>query len=302
MVSQRKLFMVSLVLALTTALLVYAYVRAATGGSDRGEMVAVLVAKERIPPRSTLQASMLTMEQVPREQVHADAMYSLDEAVGRLVKETILEGELLRYGRLYSEEEKPGLTFVIPPGKRAVSVAVNEVIGVAGFIKPGDRVDVLSTFDAQEVGRTVTVTVLQDVEVLAISQRMEDKKPDAVVATTATLALSLDEAEKITLAEERGRLRLVLRPAGQLGQEYARETSLGQLTAGKGKGLEQVVPGAKPPAPAVAKAPATEAVAKEATAPSGDTRPVAPAATSPDGHWSVELIRGVSREVVKVDR
>src|SRR5690606_36281457 len=113
----------------------------------------------------------------------------------------------------YGLAEQPGLTFSIPPDKRAVSVGVNEVIGVAGFVKPGDRVDVLATFDRNFSGQDMTTTILQDVQVLATAQETESDPEKAEVTTTVTLAVSLDEAERLTLAEERGTLRLVLRPA-----------------------------------------------------------------------------------------
>jgi pilus assembly protein CpaB len=246
--TRQRLLAASLGLGLLTALLVYLYVKAAVGDPEVLDAVPVVVAQEMIRPKTELMARMLVVREVPGAQAHPEALRTLEEGLGRLTRETVLAGEQVLEGRLYAREEKPGLTFVIPPGKRAVSVAVDEVIGVAGFIKPGDRVDVLGTFDEQVVGRTVTVTVLQDVEILAISQRMEDKKPDAVLATTVTLAVSLQEAEKVTLAEERGRLRLALRPAGGQGTEYAAAVNARQLAAGQaGQGLSQVVPGAKPP-------------------------------------------------------
>ena len=255
--------------------------------------VQVVVAQQEIRSKTMITAEMLAVRAVPRTQ-RTSAARAREDAVGRLAKEHILPGEQVLNTRLYARDEKPGLTFVIPAGKRAVSVAVNEVIGVAGFVKPGDRVDVLGTFDESVVGKTVTTTVLQDVEVLAISQRMEDEDDTkARVATTVTLALNLSEAEKITLAEEQGRLRLVLRPAGQEGKEYVAQTTTTQLTQGRsGQSLANIVPGAKTPTKSVAAV----AAGSETSA---DTKPV-PAAEQESG-WAVELFRGVNRQVVMVD-
>lgn len=301
--SQRRLLYISLTLGLLTALLVFAYVKAAVRPESEGarESVTVVVAQREIRAKTPLTAGDLIMHTLPRAQANPKALQSIDDAVGRLTKDGIAAGEQVLESSLYAKDEKPGLTFAIPAGKRAVSVAVNEVIGVAGFVKPGDRVDVLGTFDEQVVGKTVTVTVLQDVEVLAISQRMEDEDPDAQVATTATLALTLDEAEKVTLAEERGKLRLALRPAGQSGSEYVTQVTASQMVRDrKGKSLEQIVPGAKPPVSGSA-APAGVSSASS----SSPNTPPAPSAKvlvqTADGSWPVELYRGVEREVVKLD-
>lgn len=294
--SQRKLLYLSVTLGLITAFLVFTYVRAAvrSDGDTPSARVNVVVARHDIRPKTTVTAAMLAVREVPRAQANPDALSDIEEAVGRLAKESMGAGEQVLQSRLYARDEKPGLTFVIPPGKRAVSVAVNEVIGVAGFIKPGDRVDVLGTFDEQVVGKTVTTTVLQDVEVLAISQRMEDEDPDAKVATTATLALTLDEAERVTLAEERGKLRLALRPAGHTGQEYVSQVSAKQLSR-QGQGLEKVVPGARPP---VTSSPGTS------TSTSTSVMQIAPkpeAQKASNNTWAVELFRGVQREVVELE-
>jgi pilus assembly protein CpaB len=294
--TQRKLLVISLALGLITAFMVYSFVRASVSPAnpEKSPEVEVVIAQEEIRPKTMITAQMLAVRVVPRAQANPAALGSIAEAIGRLAKETIQPGEQVLNTRLYARDEKPGLTFVIPAGKRAVSVAVNEVIGVAGFVKPGDRVDVLGTFDESVVGKTVTTTVLQDVEVLAIAQRMEDEDTaKARVATTVTLALSLSEAEKITLAEEQGRLRLVLRPAGQEGKEYVAQTSTAQLTQGRsGQSLTSIVPGAKTP---------TKNATPTVTSPEAVPDVKAKVDDHQESGWTVELYRGVSRQVVSVE-
>jgi pilus assembly protein CpaB len=286
-VSQRRLLAFSLALGLLSALLMYRYVKSSEVDHVIEEAEEVVIVLKDIRPKTELTAEFLSVKRVPKPEMQAGALKDLDAAVGRLTKESLYGGEQVCESRLYARDEKPGLTFVIPPGKRAISVAVNEVIGVAGFIKPGDRVDVLGTFDEQAVGKTVTVTVLQDVEVLAISQRMEDKNPGAVVATTVTLALTLDEAEKVTLAEEQGRLRLALRPAGPGGEEYTAAATADRMITGRsGKELQQVVPGASRP---------------KNTPTSASHSPPPTAVKDEHEGWSIELFRGVERQLVEVE-
>lgn len=289
--TQRRLLVVAVSVGLLTAFCVYAYVRAAINRPlEEQAAVFVVIACEDIRPKTTLTASMLMLTEVDAVNMHPNAIRNIDQAVGRLTRVEILAGQQVLSEQLYGQDERPGLTFVIPPGKRAVSVAVNEVIGVAGFIKPNDRVDILGTFDTGD-NNTVTTTVLQDVEVLAIAQKMEDEDTKARVATTVTLALSLQEAEKVTLAEERGSLRLALRPAEQTGKEWVSSVSQSNLANGQqGQSLQRIVPTAK-----------TNTTSSSSAA-SNATNAEAKATESPPeaDNWSVEVYRGVSKEIVQV--
>ena len=210
----KGILVIAIVLGLVTSFLVYGYVSALSDRPQRQEArVAVVVAQADLRPRSVISPGMVRIAEVPLSAVHPDAIISVAEAEGRIVKETVVAGEQVLRTRLYGLTEQPGLTFAIPPGKRAITVAVNEVIGVAGFVQPGDRVDVLATFDRTLAGVDMTRTVLQSVEVLAIAQQTEIQNDRPQVTTTVTLAVSLDEAERLTLAEETGVLRLALKPA-----------------------------------------------------------------------------------------
>jgi pilus assembly protein CpaB len=159
--------------------------------------------------------------------------------VGRVTQSEVLPGEPILAEKLAPMDATGGLALLIPDGKRGITVAVSEIKGVAGFIKPGAHVDVLATFEANiqgEKNEHVTKTVLQDVLVVAAAQEMmrekplasveetgesekdkpsEDKKEkltgDVKIVSSVTLALSPLEAQKLALAEETGSIRLVLR-------------------------------------------------------------------------------------------
>lgn len=262
---------------LVSAGLVYTYVQGLTTPPSRPvTLVPVVVPTRAIPARAVITPDMLERRALPVDYMHADAITDLKEAEGRITRAELVTGEPILRGRLFPPGETPTMTFAIPPGKRAVTVAVNEVIGVAGFVKPGDRVDVLGTFDSPLATTPTTVTILQDVEVLAISQEMNlDEREKARLATTVTLAVSLAEAERLTLAEERGSLRLVLRPAGSSGVEAARGVTARDVLR---------VPAAPPPAPAAAATSNTRA-----------TVTVQGVQTPPPPRL-VEIIRGTRKE------
>lgn len=127
---------------------------------------------------------------------------------------SVVKNEPLLPAKLASKEAGSGLPPIIPPGKRALSVRVNEVIGVAGYVLPGTRVDVVAT--ANPTSRTEDITsklVLSNVEVLAAGTRLEQDTPDGkpMQVTVVTLLVTPDQSERLTLASTEGKIQLALR-------------------------------------------------------------------------------------------
>ena len=147
--------------------------------------------------------------------VPAGAFSTPSEVIGRGVIVPIVRGEAVLSSKLAAEKAGAGLPSVIPPGMRAVSVRVNEVIAVAGFVVPGTRVDVLLTGSPGERSNPmseVTTTVLENVEVLAAGQKLErDEAGKPQQVTVITLLASPQDAQKLTLAASGGHIQLVLR-------------------------------------------------------------------------------------------
>ncbi len=279
---KRKLLLIAAALGLMAAVLTYTFIRTIEDTGDVQEVreVGVMIANTDIPSGTEVTAGMLRLAQVAETARHPDAARTPNQVIGRITKVPIVRGEQVLDSRLLPAGVRPSLTFVIPSGKRAISVAVNEVVGVAGFVKPGDRVDVLATMDSPDSDSAVTTTVLQNVEVLAIAQDMEervDKEPK--VTTTVTLAVTLAEAQKLTLAEETGVLRLALRPETAADKEWVNPTTSGQLA---GRTASQAA--ARP----AAQQPVVQPTAVRAPQP-----PVEPAP-----EYKVEVIRGTDRSTV----
>lgn len=267
--NRRLLLLLALGSGLLTALLVYTYTASLTKQAKPAyQLVPIVVARTAIPARTAILPAMLDVKQLPEPAVLPNNLRDPQDAIGAVTRDAVVAGEPIIRDRLWPKGQQPGLTFVIPPGKRAVSVAVSEVIGVAGFVKPGDLVDVLGTFTKEFYGADTTLTVLQGVQVLALAQTMKDDgKADAKVATTATLAVTPEEAERLTLAEERGKLRLALRPAGTDDTLKLRPATTASLA------------GERPPAPVV-------------------RRPAVTVTRPPE--ILVEVIRGGERDLVRL--
>lgn len=272
-----KIIAIAAALGLVTAVLVYLYVSglAAVPEAEPVQLAQVVIAKQDLTPRTVITPDVVRIAQVPVDTIHPKAAISISQVNGRVVKSSILAGEPVLTDRLVPAGETPSLAFAIPIDRRAVTISVNEVVGVAGFVQPGDRVDVLASFEG-ESGETTSVVVLQNTEVLAIAQTMEsdiDAKPRVVA--TVTLAVTLEEAQKLYLAESKGSLRLALRPTGAMAKELTAVVTDSDLVSPRKK-LE----------------------------PTKQTKPVVQVtAVRPEArHQVVEVIRGTQREIVTVQK
>lgn len=181
----------------------------------------VLVAAKALGAGSFIKADNLKWQAWPEDGV-VDA-YAVkgkrDEKdfIGAVVRSAITAGEPLTDARLVHPGDRGFLAAVLDPGKRAISVPVNATTGIAGFIFPGDWVDIIMTvrFHAEEEeakGQTryFSETLLTDVRVLAIDQAVENKKGEPAVAKTATIEVDPKQAEKVAIGLEMGSLSLSL--------------------------------------------------------------------------------------------
>jgi pilus assembly protein CpaB len=146
----------------------------------------------------------------------AGAFSRVDDVVNRPLVAAVLENEPLVPAKLASREAGSGLSSAIPRGMRAISVKVNDVIGVAGFIQPGSRVDLMTTI--RRSADSVTRTVASNVQVMSAGTRQEqqqktpvDAKNPATATTVVTLMVTPGDAERIALAQTEGQIMLVLR-------------------------------------------------------------------------------------------
>ncbi|VBB09899.1 flp pilus assembly protein rcpc/cpab [Lucifera butyrica] len=219
--SNKGLLGMALLLSLATSVLVYHYLKTVSTVPQQKE-VSVVVARADIPPRTRIQAGMVKEVRVPEQFVEPNAVHELAKVVGVVAREQIMAGEQITERRLVIAGKPADFTGMIPSDERAVTVAVTEVTGVAGFVKPGDYVDVLATFDQSIAGENVTKMILQDILVLAtnhdaqaspanVANAGRDKK-DAGKTSTVTLAVTPEQAAQLALMDEKGKIRLALRP------------------------------------------------------------------------------------------
>ncbi|MGI5862201.1 MAG: Flp pilus assembly protein CpaB [Myxococcales bacterium] len=175
----------------------------------------VVVAALDIPLATTLRAEQLTTIDWPKASLPQGTASDPAKLVGRVVLAGLVKGEPLLEAKLASEKAGQGLAAVLPEEMRAVAVRVDDVVGVAGFIHPGDAVDVIVTMKASESSNVppTSKVILQNVRVLAVGKELDhkNKKQKAVPVTVATLMVSSPDSEKLALASTKGKILLALR-------------------------------------------------------------------------------------------
>lgn len=175
-----------------------------------GSTLEVVVAVQDIPTGTRLQESMLKTVPWPSSTPLKDPVRSVQAGVGRVLSMPLFQDEPIVQGKLSPPGEKGGLSAQIPDGRRAVTVKVNEVVGVAGFALPGNFVDVMvSTTD--QGNHPLSKIVLERIQVLAVAQDIHTPEGKPKVVNAVTLEVSPEQAEAIDLARNIGTLSLVLR-------------------------------------------------------------------------------------------
>ncbi len=214
------------------------------------KLEAVVVAKTDIPGRSVVNANQVELRQIPVTAIQPRAARRIEDVVNRVALSPVYADQQVIQNTLAPVGVNAGLSFALPSDKRALTIPVNEVIDVAGFVFPGDRVDVIGTVSQKDT--SVSKIFLQNVPVLAVAQTVEQKPGEQPhVTTSATLALTPDQTETLTQIDNNGKVRLALRPAGLNTQvetsAKTTETALGMPPAPAPVALTPPPP--PPPAP-----------------------------------------------------
>jgi pilus assembly protein CpaB len=181
------------------------------------ETVAVVVAARNLHQGRTIIKPDLVVKEMPPEYLPETVFTSIDEVLGRTPSERVLEGELLRKERLAKAEAGLGLNAIIPSGKRALSVNIANGKAVAGFLNPGNYVDLLITIKDSEEKAVRTLTMLQALKCLAIDDRLgigghtRTQKGKRHGPPSVTFEVTPEEAQRITHANRLGDITLTLR-------------------------------------------------------------------------------------------
>jgi pilus assembly protein CpaB len=249
--------------------------------ADASDLKDIVMAARPLNVGTTVKPADIKVGKTPTSAFPKGAFSKAEEVIDRPVTSNILLDEPLLEGRLALRGSGLGLAPIIPVGMRAVTVRVNDVAGVAGFVLPGMRVDVLVTGRPPDSTGTVTSTCLQNILVLSAGTTIQaDARGQAIQAPTVTLLVSPDQAETLTLANIEGHIQLVLRNGSDQAIEKTPGRELAELY-----GVRR-----SRPAPELKPRPRLRAVALPVAAP---PPPPAP----PD---QIIVIRGITKSVETV--
>jgi pilus assembly protein CpaB len=227
----KYILILAVISGLLGSFLVYRYLqqkRAETEESVAGTRM-VIVASRDLPVGATLDPANVEVKPWPVEIVPPGSGENMNELVGRVIKIETFSGEPILLSKLAPEGSIGGVSSLIPPGMRAITVAVNVVSGVSGFVLPNAKVDILATFSDSDKEKSITKIVLQDVLVLAIDQTYEKDDSDPETVKSVTLLLAPEDSEKLALASNEGKLQMALRNSGD-GDIYTTDgTRLSEL-------------------------------------------------------------------------
>lgn len=217
---------VALVMALGATLLVHNWLTTRT----KAPTGRVVVAARALPFGAELTADNLTEVAWPADSVPQGAFRSeraLLKGGGRFVLSPIAQNEPILTAKITMPGQPASLSNLLKGDMRAVTVGVDVVRGVGGFVLPGDRVDVVLIRRHTQDQKSYADVVVQDVKVLAVDQKANERPGGkaAIVARAVTLAASAENAQKILLASNIGKLALTLRQAGRKGREALRRIS-----------------------------------------------------------------------------
>ncbi len=206
----------------------------------------IVVATSEISRGEVVELEHVKTIEWPKDTVPEGAFRNKEQAIGQLARHLIYANDPLTQEKLLDSNSPSVLALLIPAGRRAISIKVNEVTGISGFIAPGSHVDVLLSVGGRkdEEQGPRTRTVLQDVEVLAIAQNIEQKDNKPIVVNTVTLNVAPRDAERLTLASHEGSLQMVMRNDRDTARIYSAGVSLdhiiGTAVAGDGRSVELI--------------------------------------------------------------
>lgn len=221
---------------------VYSYKNLQTKGGPSDAGVQVIVAANDLQVGAKVEDHDIKIITVPQTDVPAGAPRRRADVVGHGVILPITRGDFILKTKLAGENAGIGLPSLIPPGMRAVSVRVNEVVSVAGFVTPGTRVDVLLTGTPGGGGEQQTTTVLQNVAVLASGHTLERTATgEAQNTAVITLLVSPEDAQRLTLASSQGHIQLALRNPLDTRQDEVAAANARGLFKGMAAPTPQVV-------------------------------------------------------------
>jgi pilus assembly protein CpaB len=213
MMKQRGLLLValSLIMGIGAAWFAKGWVDNRSGGSDDVNTVVIMSAAMDIPYGTKLESRHIKAVKIPKEITPQDAVLTVDEIEGYVANSDVVKGEMLIKSRFNAHGVGSTLAALIGKDMRAITVRVDDVVGVGGFLLPGNYVDVLATKLNRQTKVAHSETILKKMKVLAVDQTARSNDTDPVVVRAVTLEMTAKESETLAKRRAEGTIQLTLR-------------------------------------------------------------------------------------------
>jgi pilus assembly protein CpaB len=249
----------------------------------------VVVAKRGVEAGASLSPDDLALGDVSTDTVPETVFTSLDQLVGRVTVVPLLQGQVITTTLLAPRGMAAGLQATVPVGMRAVTLEINEMTGVAGYLAPGCHVDVVQTLKDDKTGMPMARTLAQNVKITAIGMRHNPQDGDGG-GRSITLLVTPQQAELLDLASSIGRPRFSLRGGDDLANVETKGVTFAELLGKRATREDEYasIPSTQPIVPAIPAA----VPASSTTHPSASPDPE-------NDQWTIEVIRGGTATEVK---
>ena len=247
MKTKKKILLAAVFFALLTAYLTYQFLGTMQKTEKAKSDKTILVAKvDLMPGQKIMGGDIDAIEVVEDSYIPVSALTDKAEIIGKIAKDKILSGETFVKDRLIGGDENE-LAFIVPDGKRALAVNIDEFSGVGDLIRPNDYVDIyitayektIETANAKLYMPETSILLLQDIQVLAVSKTIrstgEEDRTEIPKGYAVTVAITAEEGEKLVLGEEMGSIKMALRPFGDDSIYFTPGVVRDDLVTDKGK-------------------------------------------------------------------
>ena len=173
------------------------------------EQVNIVIATVIIPTGTIIEAKHVNLTVFPKSMAPDKAINDLESVIGKVAKNQFYIGDIMRSERLAYQGDGSYLASLIGKNMRAITIRVNDIVGVAGFLLPGNKVDILNTY--QQDGKPTTEVILSNINILAVDQRAASGENKPQLVRAITVEVDLAQAEILMSARRNGYLQLALR-------------------------------------------------------------------------------------------
>lgn len=240
--NSRRVLVLALLLGLGAALLANVYINNVKKSILAGKVKKVVYTRQAIPAKTTITREMLEVKDVPAQLVTREMYGDVKDVVGKITRYDLSAGEPVLKNKIAGGKEGAvaGLAYAVPKGMRAVTISVNAITGVNGFVRPGDRVDLAVTADVERPvagGNKERVAInriiVQNLEVLAVEKTTaadnNTKKDKEAELHSITLAVPVEYVRQVLLANDRGVLHVLLRSPVEDGRAPAEPFAINEF-------------------------------------------------------------------------